>query len=504
MLLSQWIWRGTTLAAITSCVLLSGCGDSGESAPATSSESPKAIRPEAPAPALNESQDEPKFASNDDASGSKVKPVDAPLPADTASDKSGDIVAQLELPRPKLPGVNQPDEPDESINPADAVHKGPWTTNFEAAKKQAKAEGKDILMDFTGSDWCGYCIELNRTVFSKPEFIKYAPSKFILVELDFPKRHKLEPALEQQNQALNAAFGVEGFPTIILADAEGRPYAATGYQPGGPSTYIKHLEELRAIKGERDAKFKAATAAKGLERAKLLAEGLDALVGPQLRLSPEALLPAYMPIAKEIIAIDADGSGGLKETWTNRLRHAAFAARIEKLNEFARSNFENAPAMLSEIAVVEAEFKDYAPGLKNLRNFKFRVLLSNKMYPEFHKAADQVLASKTISAEERLEMLGLKLSIVVRDQKYAEAEKLLATALQSHTEDPAYQTQIHLFRARLAAVQKKVPEAKAAIKAARAVGAEDLKEAIDEFESELLSDLGEDAPTISPKGSKGR
>ncbi len=500
MLMSRWMFRGAIAAVMSGCMLLSGCGESTDSEATAKNETPKNVRSEAPAPALSGSQDEPNFASNDDAPPAKNKTVDVPLPGDPSADKDGDIVSKLELPRPVLPELTQSDDSDPPINPADAVHKGPWTTNFEAAKKQAKAEGKDILMDFTGSDWCGYCIELNRTVFSKPEFIKYAPAKFVLLELDFPKQHKLAPALQKQNDSLNSAFAVEGFPTIVLTDADGRPYAATGFQQGGPAKYIAHLEELRAIKAERDAKFKAAAGAKGIERAKLLSEGLDALVGSQLRLAPEALLPAYAPIAKEIVALDADGGAGLKKVWTDRMRHSTFVARIEKLNEFARSNIDNPKAMLSEIETVEAEFKDYAPGAQNLRNFKFRVLLTNNMYSEFHKTTDEVLANKATTANERLEILGLKLSIIAREKKYPDGEKLLGNALLAHADDKMYQTQIHLFRARLAAVQKKVPEAKAALKQARAVGEEQLKDAIDEFESELLEDLGVDTPTVTPKG----
>lgn len=498
MLMSRWMLHGAIAVTIGSCLLLAGCGDTSESEGTSQAVPPKAVRVEAPAPALDAASDEPRFASNDNAATAPSRTVEVPSPGDPSN---GDIVSQLELPRPVLPDALQSDDSDSSINPADAVHRGPWTTNFEAAKKQAKAEGKDILMDFTGSDWCGYCIELNRTVFSKDEFLKYAPKKFVLLELDFPKRHKLAPDLAKQNEALNSAFAVDGFPTIVLTDADGRPYAATGFQQGGPAAYIAHLEELRAIKATRDSKFKAAGAAQGIERAKLLAAGLEALTGPQLRLATEALLPAYASIAQEIVALDADAKGGLKQVWTDRLRHAAFVARVNKLNEFARSNFEDHKAMLAEIATVEAEFKDYTPGLQNLRNFKMRILLNNQMFTEFHKLTDEVLAQKTTTANERLEIMGLKLSILARDRKYVEAEKVLAAALLAVPDDKPYLTQVHLFRAKLAGVQKKGPEAKAAIKQARAVGAAELMDAIDEFENDLLDDLNDDAPSITPKNN---
>lgn len=496
MSFSSWLSRGLMASAMSSCLLLTGCGETPATDANAKSEPVKEVPVEAAAPALEVASNDPSMPEGD-VGAAKVR-----KPQTKDGDGVGDdIVSKLEIPIPVSSDTASSGEPDPSINPADAVHRGPWTSNMAAAKKQAKAEGKDILMDFTGSDWCGYCIELNKTVFSKDEFLKYAPKKFVLVELDFPKGFRLDPQVQQQNQALQSAFGIEGFPSIVLADADGRPYAQTGFQPGGPAKYIAHLEELRAIKTARDAKFKAAEAAKGVGRAKLLAEGLALLTGRDKQLSPEALLPAYASLANEIVSLDADGSAGLKKDWSDRLKHAGFVARINKLNEFARENYENVPVMLTEIGRVEAEFKDYGPGLAQLRNFKFRILLTNKMFPEFHMASDAALAATTISAEERLEIMGLKLSILVRDRQYADAEKVLAGGLAAVKDDKAYVTQVHLFRARLAAVQKKVPEAKAAIKQARAAGADDLKEAIDQFEKDLLSELDNDAPVLNPKGN---
>ncbi len=496
MSFSSWLSRGLIASAMSGCMLLAGCGENSGTDANAKAETVKEVPVEAAAPAL-------EVASNDSAMPEgDAKPAKARGSQKKDADGVGDdIISKLELPSPASRNAVNSDDTDPSINPADAVHRGPWTSDMAAAKKQAKAEGKDILMDFTGSDWCGYCIELNKTVFSKDEFLKYAPKKFVLVELDFPKGFRLDPQIQQQNQALQSAFGIEGFPSIVLADADGRPYAQTGFQPGGPAKYIAHLEELRATKTARDAKFKAADGAKGVNRAKLLAEGLALLTGRDKQLSPEALLPAYATLANEIVALDADGSAGLKKDWGDRIKHAGFVARINKLNEFARENYENVPVMLTEIGRVEAEFKDYGAGLAQLRNFKFRILLTNKMFPEFHKASDAALAMTSLSAEERLEIMGLKLSILVRDRQFADAEKVLAGGLAAVKDDKAYTTQVHLFRARLAAVQKKAPEAKAAIKQARATGAEDLKEAIDQFEKDLLAELDNDAPLLNPKGN---
>jgi len=121
---------------------------------------------------------------------------------------------------------------------------GPWLTDFEEAKKQAAKEDKAILMDFTGSDWCGWCIKLDKEVFSKKEFLDYAKKNLVLVEVDFPSKKKLSAETKKQNAGLAKKFKVEGFPTIVLTDAKGKKFATTGYQEGGPKAYVKHLGKL--------------------------------------------------------------------------------------------------------------------------------------------------------------------------------------------------------------------------------------------------------------------
>ena len=121
-----------------------------------------------------------------------------------------------------------------------------WEENFEAAKATAAKEKKPILLDFTGSDWCGWCIKLDKEVFSKKEFKDYAKENLILVSLDFPHEARQSKKLKEQNEALSKKYNVEGFPTIILVDAEGKKLGETGYQEGGPAKYVEHLKELLA------------------------------------------------------------------------------------------------------------------------------------------------------------------------------------------------------------------------------------------------------------------
>ncbi|CAI8334931.1 MAG: Disulfide bond reductase DsbH [Opitutia bacterium UBA7350] len=119
-----------------------------------------------------------------------------------------------------------------------------WETDFEAAQAKAKATGKPMLLDFTGSDWCGWCIRLKKEVFSQAEFIDYAASAFVLVTVDFPRGKPQSEALQQQNDALAKKYGVSGFPTIILLSPDGALLAETGYLRGGAENYVAHLKEL--------------------------------------------------------------------------------------------------------------------------------------------------------------------------------------------------------------------------------------------------------------------
>lgn len=121
-----------------------------------------------------------------------------------------------------------------------------WQTNLEAAKKIAEKDNKVILMDFSGSDWCGWCIKLDKEVFSQAAFKDYAKDNLILVMVDFPKKKQLDAATKAANKALMEKYGVKGFPTVVLVDSKGTVIAQTGYRSGGAAAYVEHIKELLA------------------------------------------------------------------------------------------------------------------------------------------------------------------------------------------------------------------------------------------------------------------
>ncbi len=119
-----------------------------------------------------------------------------------------------------------------------------WLDDFEAAKAQAKAENKPILINFTGSDWCGWCIKLHKEVFSKKEFMDYAKDNLVLMEADFPNKKKLPSKVKKQNKKLEKEFKIEGYPTLFLLDAEGKKISGgLGYQEGGAAAYVEYLKK---------------------------------------------------------------------------------------------------------------------------------------------------------------------------------------------------------------------------------------------------------------------
>jgi protein disulfide-isomerase len=116
---------------------------------------------------------------------------------------------------------------------------GGWTDNYEKALAQAKTEKKLVLLDFTGSDWCGWCIKLDKEVFAKSDFKAFAKENLVPVTLDFPHGKKLPKKTADQNAKLKAEHGVSGFPTLVLIDADGKAINKWG---GYSATFLEELK----------------------------------------------------------------------------------------------------------------------------------------------------------------------------------------------------------------------------------------------------------------------
>ena len=126
-----------------------------------------------------------------------------------------------------------------------------WHTDVNKAIELSIKSEKPLFLFFTGSDWCGWCIRLQKEVFFKPEFAKWANENLVLVELDFPRRKKLDESLRQQNDNLRQMFGVRGYPTgwIVVPEIENKQVnfkrlGSQGYVKGGPSAWIAGADKI--------------------------------------------------------------------------------------------------------------------------------------------------------------------------------------------------------------------------------------------------------------------
>ena len=131
-----------------------------------------------------------------------------------------------------------------------------WHEDLKEAVAISQKENKPLMLFFTGSDWCGWCIRLQKEVFFKPEFTKWATANVVLVELDFPRKKAQSQELRAQNAQLQQQFQVRGYPTIWFVKADKNSsgqvnlsqLGRTGYVKGGPAAWIATANQQLAGK----------------------------------------------------------------------------------------------------------------------------------------------------------------------------------------------------------------------------------------------------------------
>ena len=201
-----------------------------------------------------------------------------------------------------------------------------WLVDFEKAKAKAAKEGKSLLMEFTGSDWCPPCKSLAKNVLTQDVFKNEVPKDFILLKLDNPRdKSKQTPEEIEQYKTLSKKYGIQGVPTIFLADAKGRPYWQTvGYSGDPADKYVANLKDQLKTLAKRDAAFAKASDASGTEKAKHIAEGLSLV-------SSELALNTYSDEVAEIIKLDANNEAGLKGKYEGLKNSVDFKAELENV-----------------------------------------------------------------------------------------------------------------------------------------------------------------------------
>ncbi len=175
-----------------------------------------------------------------------------------------------------------------------------WLTDLEAAKAQGVKENKPVLIDFTGSDWCPPCIQLHKVVFESAEFAAVA-SKYVLVELDYPRKTPQAPELKAKNAELSKKFGISGFPTVLLIDAKsGEVFGKTvGF---GGQTAKEYLDKLASFKNTPEGKAaleqEQKSTADRSAKSRILGQKIDAAIkGKDFKAAEAALDEMFADVA---------------------------------------------------------------------------------------------------------------------------------------------------------------------------------------------------------------
>ena len=141
-----------------------------------------------------------------------------------------------------LPGCSRSRPKIAPLAPAESS----WLSDYKKAQQEAKTSNKFLLLDFTGSDWCGWCKRLEKEILSQSQFENYARENLVLLEVDFPRAKPQSPELRKQNQELAQQYQIEGFPTIVVLNGDGQKlWQYDGYFPDGLAAFIAELEKLR-------------------------------------------------------------------------------------------------------------------------------------------------------------------------------------------------------------------------------------------------------------------
>lgn len=122
-----------------------------------------------------------------------------------------------------------------------------WKSSFEETKSQALAENKNIVLVFSGSDWCAPCIKLDKTVWQSEEFKKESETNWIIYKADFPKKkaNQLSPTLTESNKLLASRYNTSGnFPLVVLLDKKGTVLGIEGYKNYSAADYIKLIHSF--------------------------------------------------------------------------------------------------------------------------------------------------------------------------------------------------------------------------------------------------------------------
>ncbi|BDS07727.1 hypothetical protein NT6N_27670 [Oceaniferula spumae] len=275
----------------------------------------------------------------------------------------------------------------EKVETPSAVRDG-WVTDFEAAKKTAEKEGKDLLLEFTRAKGCGWCIKLENEVLTQDAFKQQVPKNYVLVKLEYPRDQELPEALKKQNEKLLDFYHVRTFPLLVLCDANGRPYAGSSYKNSDAEGYLKHLAELHQRRIDRDQALAAAENLEGEEKARMLEKGLSQV--------SRYYHHHYRDVIDAIAKADPSDACG----FIANIKVGEVKTNLGKLVRpfYEERKFDEIPAVVDGFI---KENKIEGEALQVALLYKTQALYSSGKYDEVGKVADEVLAINDASRAAR-------------------------------------------------------------------------------------------------------
>lgn len=295
-----------------------------------------------------------------------------------------------------------------------------WTEDAAGAVKMAVEGDKDLLLLFTGSDWCPPCKKLEDEVLKQEDFLRELGPHFVLVKFDFPKNIIQSAELIKQNRQWQDKFGVDGYPTVVLLDSNQRPFGFAGYEEGGFENYLGMLEELRQARIRRDELLDQAENAKGLDRARLLDQAMS-------ELNEEIVSVYYEDIVAEIVRLDAEDELGLRTKWNEAkdseirkiiLTDIMMVARLEKP--------ERAVEFIDQV-IKEIEFP--ADQKLQVLQVKLNLLQKLKKTEAVNAILDEMINLDGVEGTIRERMIVKKILLMVGNGQRAQANKMLEDSL---------------------------------------------------------------------------
>ncbi len=295
-----------------------------------------------------------------------------------------------------------------------------WHDDIEHALAIAKEEKKDLLLLYTGSDWCPPCKKLHDEVFSHNEFVDEAQQNFVLVEFDFPKNKELPQAIVQQNRTWAEKYGITGYPTVILIDDQQRPYGISGYRAGGFQNYLGILGELHQKRIRRDEAFEKAKTLTGKERAEMLDRAISEMDSDIAELY-------YDDIIKEIVEIDKEDVSGLRTKW-----NASKDSELRKIimtDIVVVSRLENPKTAIQFIDEVLEEIK--FPAAQRLQIFQIKLNLLRKLndVAGIDQLLDLMITMDELTPESKQRLIVKKVFLMMGTDRAEEATKFLDQSL---------------------------------------------------------------------------